>query len=119
MLDVGKAREFYIDFLGFVVDWEHRFEPTLPLYMQTSRSDCVLHLSEHHGDGCPGTRVRIETAGIEELHRHLNERDYGYARPGLARAPWGELVLAVIDPVGNHIVFYERTSTGAVHSSPS
>jgi len=62
MLDVGKAREFYIDFLGFVVDWEHRFEPTLPLYMQTSRSDCVLHLSEHHGDGCPGTRVRIETA---------------------------------------------------------
>jgi len=119
MLDVGKTREFYIDFLGFVVDWEHRFEPKLPLYMQISRSGCVLHLSEHHGDGTPGSRVRVETAGIEEFHRQLTERDYGYARPGLERAPWGELALAAIDPVGNHIVFYERTANGAVHSSPS
>jgi len=36
--DEAKAREFYVDFLGFTVDWEHRFEPGMPLYMQVSRA---------------------------------------------------------------------------------
>lgn len=53
MFDVGKAREFYLGFLGFAVDWEHRFEYGMPLYMQISREGCALHLSEHHGDACP------------------------------------------------------------------
>jgi glyoxalase superfamily protein len=43
------------------VDWEHRFEEGLPLYMQVSRDGSVLHLSEHRGDGTPGVAVRIET----------------------------------------------------------
>lgn len=38
----------------FRVDWEHRFEPGFPLYLQVSRDGLVLHLSEHHGDGSPG-----------------------------------------------------------------
>lgn len=25
-----KAREFYLGFLGFTLDWEHRFAPTAP-----------------------------------------------------------------------------------------
>jgi Glyoxalase superfamily protein len=29
IFDVGKAREFYIDFLGFQIDWEHRFNEDL------------------------------------------------------------------------------------------
>ena len=45
MFDIRKAKEFYVDFLGFKVDWEHRFEPELPLYMQVSRGDCLLHSS--------------------------------------------------------------------------
>lgn len=35
--DEGKAREFYVTWLGFEVDWEHRFDPGTPLYMQVSR----------------------------------------------------------------------------------
>ena len=49
IFDEAKAKEFYVDFLGFKVDWEHRFEPSLPLYMQVSKGGCVLHLSGHHG----------------------------------------------------------------------
>lgn len=30
VVDEGRAREFYIGFLGFSVDWEHRFEPDAP-----------------------------------------------------------------------------------------
>jgi hypothetical protein len=34
IFDEAKARDFYVDFLGFAVDWEHRFEPGLPLVGQ-------------------------------------------------------------------------------------
>ena len=61
IFDEAKAREFYLGFLGFTVDWEHRFEDGLPLYMQISRGDLVLHLSEHHGDCCPGACVYVRT----------------------------------------------------------
>jgi len=50
MFDEAKAKEFYVDFLGFAVDWEHRFEDGTPLYMQVSKDGCVIQLSEHYGD---------------------------------------------------------------------
>jgi catechol 2,3-dioxygenase-like lactoylglutathione lyase family enzyme len=28
IFDVAKAKEFYVGFLGFQVDWEHRFDET-------------------------------------------------------------------------------------------
>src|SRR5258708_601878 len=59
IFDVGKAKEFYVGFLGFVVDWEHRFEDDSPTYMQVSRGDLLLHLTEHHGDACPGSTVFV------------------------------------------------------------
>jgi hypothetical protein len=59
IFDVAKAREFYVDYLGYAIDWEHRFERALPLYMQISRDDSTLHLSEHHGDGSPGQHLRV------------------------------------------------------------
>jgi hypothetical protein len=61
--DGGKAREFYVGFLGLNVDWEHRFEPETPLYMQVSRAGIVLHISEHHGDATPGSHTRPEMKG--------------------------------------------------------
>ncbi|EGH41168.1 hypothetical protein PSYPI_01542, partial [Pseudomonas syringae pv. pisi str. 1704B] len=54
IFDERKAREFYIDFLGFSIEFEHRFEADLPLYLGISRNGLNLHLSEHHGDACPG-----------------------------------------------------------------
>ncbi len=47
IFDVEKAKAFYVDFLGFNVDWEHTFEPNFPVYMQVSRGNCIFHLSEH------------------------------------------------------------------------
>src|SRR5262245_43479470 len=35
---VDKAKEFYVDFLGFAIDWEHRFGDNFPLYAQISRA---------------------------------------------------------------------------------
>ena len=54
IFDLEKAKEFYGGFLGFAVDWEHHFEDNAPAYLQVSRAGLVLHLTEHHGDCCPG-----------------------------------------------------------------
>ncbi len=53
IFSVEKAKEFYCDYLGFQVDWEHTFEPNTPIYLQISRGSLRFHLSEHHGDGSP------------------------------------------------------------------
>lgn len=111
IFDERKAREFYLDFLGFKLDWEHRFEPGLPLYLQVSRDGCVLHLSEHHGDGSPGAALRIETDELEAFHRELLAKTYGYARPGLQQMPWGSTDMSIHDPFGNRLTFTSAVST--------
>jgi catechol 2,3-dioxygenase-like lactoylglutathione lyase family enzyme len=107
IFSLEKAREFYLDFLNFKVDWEHRFEPGAPVYMQISRDGLVLHLSEHHGDGTPGSIVYVYTTGVEALHRELNDKRYRHNRPGLQRQDWGMTEMTVIDPFNNRITFGE------------
>lgn len=103
IFDETKAKEFYIHFLDFQVDWEHRFEPDLPLYMQISNGDCILHLSEHHGDCSPGSAIRIEVEDAKGLQIKLLNKKYKYARPGFSKE-WNEV--SVTDPFGNKIHFY-------------
>lgn len=107
IFDEAKAREFYVDFLGFAVDWEHRFEPDMPLYMQVSRGGLRIHLSEHHGDGTPGSAIYVHTDDVTGYHRELTEKRYKYARPGLQEQSWGALCLTVGDPFGNRLTFAE------------
>ncbi len=111
MFSIEKAREFYLGYLGFQVDWEHRFEPALPLYMQISRGDLLLHLTEHHGDCTPGAKVFVEMTGVAALHAELTAKNYNYLRPGLEREPWGATTVTVTDPFMNRIVFNESDPT--------
>jgi uncharacterized glyoxalase superfamily protein PhnB len=111
ILDAPKAMEFYRDFLGFSVDWEHRFGPDMPLYAQISHGDAVLHLSEHFGDGTPGAHVRINTPNLRAYHAALLAKRYRHARPGLQAQEWGEISISMADPFGNRVNFYEPTRT--------
>ncbi len=104
---LDKAMEFYVGFLGFSLDWEHRFGDNFPLYAQVSRSGLILYLSEHHGDSTPGAKVFIPVTGIRALHRELSEKHYAYAKPGIEEAPWGALTLEVAAPFGNKLLFNE------------
>jgi uncharacterized glyoxalase superfamily protein PhnB len=115
IFSVEKAKEFYIDFLGFQIDWEHRFDEKAPLYMQISRDGCVLHLSEHYGDCCPGSTVFLRVSGVEEYHREISAKGYGYLRPGVERTFHNSKCMEVIDPFGNRIRFDE--SLGEAGSS--
>ena len=104
IFDEAKAREFYLDFLGFSVEFEHRFEADLPLYMGISRNGLQLHLSEHHGDASPGSTTFIPMHNIETLRDELIAKRYGYGRPEIVQQGWGQ-ILEVYDPFGNRIRF--------------
>ena len=108
IFDEAKAREFYVDFLGFKVDWEHRFEGGFPLYMQVSHGECVLHLSGHFGDVTPGGAIRIAIDDIDTYQQALLAKKFKHARPGKAELmPWGSLDLTITDPSGNRITFMQ------------
>ena len=102
----NQAKAFYLDFLGFKVEWEHRFEADFPLYAQIKRSDLTLHLSEHHGDATPGSAVFVPMKNILMFHSELTAKNYKYAKPALQNLPWGRM-MELIDPFGNKIRFCE------------
>ena len=53
--------------LGFVKEWEHRFEPGLPLYVGIARGNMRMHLSEHKGDARPGTLLYLRVDDFDAL----------------------------------------------------
>ncbi len=65
IFDFEKAKAFYCDYLDFQVDFQFQFGEGMPRYLEVTRSDCRLGLSEHHGDGTPGTHIRIRCDDVQ------------------------------------------------------
>ena len=107
IFSVEKAKEFYCGFLVFKVDWEHTFEPGMPVYVQVSRGGLRLRLSEHHGDGSPGVHIHVEITGVDDYHREVSSKGYRYLRPGVQDEFYGARAMHVIDRFGNRITFNE------------
>ncbi|MFI5571553.1 glyoxalase superfamily protein [Streptomyces sp. NPDC051740] len=107
---VSQVLPFYLGYLGFTLDWEHRFEPGLPLYVQVSRSAAVLHLSEHHGDGSPHGVAWFPVRDVSALHKELLTRPNAPVRPGIDPDAPGGPTMQVIDPNGNILRFTRSPS---------
>ncbi|UDF28599.1 UNVERIFIED_ORG: hypothetical protein LHK14_13880 [Roseateles sp. XES5] len=106
IFDVAKAHEFYLGFLGFSVDWEHRYGDNFPLYTQVSRDGLRLHLSEHAGDATPGGNMVVYMKGIRAFQKELIGKNYRYMKPGL-EDEGSRLEVEVTDPFQNRIRFME------------
>jgi catechol 2,3-dioxygenase-like lactoylglutathione lyase family enzyme len=113
--DETRTRDFYLNFLGFELEFEHRFDPTAPLYMGVRRGACVLHLSEHYGDATPGGAVRIPVGNVSAYMADLRAKHHGNARPGEPELmPWGNYEITIQDPSSNRLTFYtEGPAEGA------
>ena len=110
IFDYSKAIEFYVNWLGFSINWEHQPEG-MPIYMEISFRDITLHLSEHHGDCSPGARIFIDDfSELAAYHQHLIDKAYKYNRPGIASPFYDSsaLEMTVHDPFGNRLTFLER-----------
>lgn len=110
IFDEEKAKGFYLEFLGMTVDWEHRFEKDAPLYMQVSKGNLVLHLSEHSGDCTPGSKVFVNVSDLDLLFDEVTSQNYKYNKPLVEMAPWGNRTFTVIDPFSNKLLFNEQSN---------
>lgn len=113
IFDLEKARRFYLGFLGFTENWLHRFDETAPAYLEVERAGMKLHLSEHHGDCCPGATVFVWMTGIHAFHQEILATNYSNNRPGIERAFYDAWCVEVIDPFGNRIRFNEEIASPA------
>lgn len=107
IFDDQLARAFYVEWLGFHIDWEHQFSSTAPRYVQISRDAAILHLTEHYGDCSPGAKALIHVDDVEALHRELATRPNPNMKPSIEEAPWNARILQVTDPFGNRLCFQQ------------
>ena len=106
VFDRALAKAFYVDWLGFEIDWEHQTNaPTGPRYAQISHAGLILHLSEHYGDCTPGAKAVVHIDDVEAYHRELQSRPNPYANPGVETMPWNARQMQVTDPFGNRLCF--------------
>ena len=113
--DETRVKAFYLDFLGFELVFEHRFEPGLPLYMGVVLGGCTLHLSEHYGDASPGGAVRIPCDDVIAYAAGLRAKQHGNARPGEPQpTPWGTREMTIHDPSHNKLTFFSELADAEV-----
>ena len=100
--DWARSKRFYVDGLGFRVDWENRFDARDPVFAQLTRDGLSLNLSEHSGDGAPGTLVHLYVADVDAWYAEITQRGLPVAFAPRDE-PWGNRDLRVIDPDGNQL----------------
>ena len=79
-----------------------------PLYMQISKDGWHIHLSEHHGDCCPGSAIMLQMADVRAYHQELLAKNYKYAKPSCEATEWDTIEMTITDPFGNRLTFYEN-----------
>ncbi|GCE02113.1 glyoxalase superfamily protein [Embleya hyalina] len=93
VVDAAESVGWYAR-LGFVKQWEHRFEPHFPAFVEVARGEAKLFLSEHAGDASPDTLVYVWVVDVDEV-----AREFGVV---VEEQPWAREV-HLRDPDGNRL----------------
>jgi catechol 2,3-dioxygenase-like lactoylglutathione lyase family enzyme len=80
--------------LGFAKQWEHRFEPDFPAFVEVTRGAMTLFLSEHDGDATPDTLIYLRIADVDAVAAEFDVSPVD--------APWAR-ELELRDPDGNRV----------------
>lgn len=99
--DVDRAKEFYADRVGFVVDHDHRVDEHLRFVQLTPPgSACSIAFGEGITEMTPGTQnsIQVVVPDADEALAHL--RANGVEADGVAELDWGRFV-TFADPDGN------------------
>lgn len=106
-LDEARCRAFYCRFLGFAVEFEHRFDAALPLYLGLRLGPIQLHLSENPGDAVPGSSAFFWMNGVDAYRDRIAASGEDFKLPEIYDQPWGREI-GFIDPFGNRLRFCQR-----------
>ena len=105
--DYGRRKSYCVETLGFAVAWEHRFEPTLPVFMSIVRG-MQVYLTQHSGDCQVGGLVHFVIPDVDAWHREFRERG-----APVTESPNNDLGIhnmTITDPDGNQLRFMEPPS---------
>jgi catechol 2,3-dioxygenase-like lactoylglutathione lyase family enzyme len=105
-----RSLKFYVEGLGFTVDWEHQFEPGFPLFFQLTRSGQTIFLTEHAGDCEVCGAVYFVVPDVDLCFAEFSGRGVLPAKHP-ADMPWGTREMVLIDPDGNRLRYATEAST--------
>ena len=102
--EAETSKYFYVDGLGFPIDWDHLFEPGFPLFMQLSRAGQTIFLTQHIGDCEPGGAVYFIVPDADSCLAAFKAKGI---RPvnDISDTPWGTREFMLADPDGNRLRF--------------
>ncbi len=104
------ARPFYIDYLGFGIDWGD--ESPWPGYTQVSRGEVQLHLAAEDAGGKTAALLFRGVRGLADYHLELAGRRGNFTVSDLRFTPYDSREFEVTDPFGNHLRFWENNPPG-------
>jgi catechol 2,3-dioxygenase-like lactoylglutathione lyase family enzyme len=104
MTHAARSLKFYVDGLGFVVDWKHQFEPGFPLFVQVTRAGQTIFLTEHAGDCQVGGAVFFRVPDADACFAEFLRRGVATPDPP-SDTPWGTREFTLLDPDGNRLRF--------------
>jgi len=107
----ARSKAFYLERLGFELEWEHRFAPHFPVFMSIVRDGMRLFLSEHAGDCQVGGLVHFVIPDVDVWHREFQHRGVQATDP--PNNDLGFRNMTVTDPDGNQLRFMEPSSKPA------
>ncbi|OYT87705.1 MAG: glyoxalase [Burkholderiales bacterium PBB6] len=102
--NAARSLSFYVDRLGFKIDWEHRFEPGFPLFVQLTRQGQTIFLTEHTGDCQVGGAVYFVVPDAAHCLAEFEQQGVVPTNQ-LASTPWGTREFLLTDPDGNRLRF--------------
>ncbi|MEM7477880.1 MAG: glyoxalase superfamily protein [Planctomycetota bacterium] len=114
MLDEVIGRAFYLDYLGFEVDWECRFTPEAPVFMQVRLGEAHIHLDGHANQDSPVSQMNIPVLGLQNYCDYLIAKNADYPKPCLVdpRYVGRNTDMNIEDPFGNRLIFSSQTTEG-------
>lgn len=91
--DAGAAVDWY-ERLGFVKQWEHRFQLDFPAFVEVARGRVRIFLSEHEGDARPNTLIYLWVRDVDAVAVEFGVQ--------VREVPWAREI-ELQDPDGNRL----------------
>ena len=107
--DVDRALRFYVEELGFEIDFRYDEDPGN--YAGVRRDGVRLHMQWQHEDefkaGAAGRlRIRIAVDNPESLFQEYRDKGVVGEAIEVRHTPWGTREFGFRDPDGNGLIFY-------------
>jgi uncharacterized glyoxalase superfamily protein PhnB len=100
----GVSLPFYLQGLGFAIDWQHQFEPGFPLFLQLTRAGQTIFLTEHTGDCQVGGAAYFIVPDVDDCYQDFTARGLVAVAPP-EDTSWGSREIVITDPDGNRLRF--------------